>query len=262
VVTATAGWFALSPGRPAAERFVWLLAGAGLTCLLVPEVVYVRDGLDGTENYRMNTVFRFHYQAWLLLSVAAAVVLPLGARWLPRWPARVWLGAVLVLAALSLAYPSAGTYARKAGFTDGPRLDGMDWLRRSAPGDVAAIHWLRDNAPGDAVVLEATGDDYSAFGHARFSVYTGRPTVMGWAGHQAQFGQEPGQRREEVRAAYVDRDGAYARGLIARYGVDYVVVGPLERADYGDGGVAKWDELGERAFEREGTVVWRVTADA
>ena len=36
----------------------------------------------------------------------------------------------------------------------------------------------------------------------------------------------------------------------------YVVVGPIERADYGDAGIAKWDELGRRVFDRDGTAVW------
>ena len=38
----------------------------------------------------------------------------------------------------------------------------------------------------------------------------------------------------------------------------YVVVGPLELADHGDAGVAKWDLLGERVFDEDGTVVWRL----
>jgi len=49
---------------------------------------------------------------------------------------------------------------------------------------------------------------------------------------------------------------AEARPLLRRYGVRYVVVGPIERTDYGDAGVAKWDALGRRVFDRAGTEVW------
>ena len=38
----------------------------------------------------------------------------------------------------------------------------------------------------------------------------------------------------------------------------YVVVGPLERADYGDAGEPKWAQLGRRVFERDGTTVWEL----
>jgi uncharacterized membrane protein len=69
-----------------------------------------------------------------------------------------------VLLLLGLVYPYAGTYARKGGFGSSPTLDGLRWLRASAPGDPAAIDWLRANTSGGAVVLEAVGEDYSAFG--------------------------------------------------------------------------------------------------
>jgi uncharacterized membrane protein len=111
-------------------------------------------------------------------------------------------------------------------------------------------------------VLEAVGEDYSAFGHARISTFTGRPTVLGWAGHEVQWDHDPGDREADVRELYTTRDLATARGLIDRYRVRFVVVGPIERTTYGDAGDAKWDTLGERVLEREGTVLWRLTQTA
>jgi uncharacterized membrane protein len=46
--------------------------------------------------------------------------------------------------------------------------------------------------------------------------------------------------------------------LLERYGVRYVVVGPLERTEYGEGGIAEWDELGRRVFDADGTIVWEL----
>jgi len=40
--------------------------------------------------------------------------------------------------------------------------------------------------------------------------------------------------------------------------VRWVVVGPLERTEYGDAGIAKWDALGRRVYDREGTAVWQL----
>ena len=48
--------------------FAVLLIAAALVLTLVPEFVYLRDKF-GT---RMNTVFKFYYQGWLMLSVASA----------------------------------------------------------------------------------------------------------------------------------------------------------------------------------------------
>jgi YYY domain-containing protein len=246
---------------PAAERFAWVLIGGGLLCLVIPEVVYVKDSFDGSDLYRMNTVFKLGYQAWLLLAIAGSAVIVWSWGWLGR-RARLapfaWGVPLLAGLALVAIYPVAGTYARKDGFSHAPHLDGLRWLEGSAPGDPGAIDWLREHAPSGSVVLESVGDDYSAFGHARISTFTGLPTVMGWPGHELQWGHDPAQRRQEVERIYRATDAATARALLEPYDVRYVVVGPLERTDHGDAGVAKWDELGRRVFERDGTIVWRL----
>ncbi len=242
-----------------AERAVWLLLATGLGCVLVPELVYVRDEFEGTGMDRMNTVFKLYYEAWLLLGVAAAGTLALARDWLGRHGALAWGGVAAVLAALSLSFTVAGPYARTDAFAEGPRLDGLGWLRESAPGDVTAIAWLRANAGRQDVVLESAGDDYSAFGHGRISTFTGIPSVVNWPGHVLQWGQDPGNRRADVDELYRTTDPTRARLLARRYGVTYVVVGPLERTDHGDAPAAKWDALGRRVHEDRGTVVWRLT---
>jgi YYY domain-containing protein len=243
----------------AAERALWLLVAGGFACLVLPEAVYPRDAFDGGRFYRMNTVFKFGYHGWLLLALAAACVLPWAGSWLPRrvWP--VWAGLTAVALLLGAVYPYAGTYARKDGFRKGPTLDGLGWLRDRAPGDVGAIAWMRAHTPDTAVVLESVGDDYSAFGHARIATFTGRATVMGWQGHELQWSHDPGTRAADVKTLYTTADTAQAQALIGRYGVAYVIAGPIERTDYGDAGLAKWDELGRRVYDRDGTTVWELS---
>jgi YYY domain-containing protein len=248
----------VSRALPAPERFLWLLISGGLICLLLPELVYVRDAFDGSDLYRMNTVFKLGYQAWLLLAIAAACGLAWAGAWLPRRAWAPWAAVTAVLLLLGAVYPYAGTYARKGGFGHSPTLDGLNWLRPSAPGDPAAIEWLRAHTPGDAVVLEAVGEDYSAFGHARISTFTGRATVLGWAGHEVQWQHSPGNRETDVKTLYRTTDLTAARDLIRRYDVAYVVFGPIERTTYGDAGLRKWDALGQKVFDRDGTAIWRL----
>jgi uncharacterized membrane protein len=107
-------------------------------------------------------------------------------------------------------------------------------------------------------VLEAFGDDYSAFGHARISTFTGRPTVMGWAGHELQWAHDVGSRPADIKTMYTTPGAAAALPLLDRYGVRYVVVGPIEQTTYGSGGQAKWDQLGRRVYSRQGTTVWQL----
>lgn len=51
-----------------AGGFALLLIGMGLCLTLVPEFVYLRDNFGG----RINTVFKFYYQAWTLWSIAVS----------------------------------------------------------------------------------------------------------------------------------------------------------------------------------------------
>jgi uncharacterized membrane protein len=238
------------------ERAVWLLVAGGLVCILLPELIYVRDEFDKGVFLRMNTIFKMQYSAYALLAVAAGVLVGHGARRLPRPAGAIWWLGLIVLTALGLTYTAVGSYARKAAFAGPVTLDGRGWLAATAPGDIGAIDWLRANAPGDAVVLESVGDDYSAFGHARISTYTGLQTVLGWAGHELQYRHDAGNRREEVKAIYTATDPAAAKALLDRYAVRYVVVGPLERADFGDARVVR--SLGRKVFDRDGTVVYEL----
>jgi uncharacterized membrane protein len=246
----------LRRGAEPAERALWLFVAGGLACLLGPELLYVRDAFDGGDLFRMNTVFKLGYQAWFLLGIAAAVAPAASRVWLPAWLRVPWALAGAVLAAGALAYPVAGWWARTGGLRGDPTLDGMRWLERSAPGDAAAIRWLREHASPGAVVLEAVGDDYSPDGHARISTFSGRPTVLGWPGHELQWRHDPDTRRADVERMYRWPDVGLTRALLDRYGVDYVVAGELERATYGPEAMVKWPRLGRLVMRHAGTELW------
>ena len=62
----------------------------------------------------------------------------------------------------------------------------------------------------------------------------------------------PGLALRRRPDALHDPDVAAARTLIDRYGIRYVVYGPIEQTTYGDAGLAKWDQLGERVYENAG----------
>jgi uncharacterized membrane protein len=244
-------WFG---GLPAAERGVWLLVAGGLTCLLLPELIYVRDEFDESDLYRMNTVFKMGYLAWFELAIAAGCVVAIAAEWLPRLPRWAWGLAATGLVAVGMVFSVAGSYARKAGFAEAPTLEGRSWL---PPGDVAAIDWLRAHARGDAVIAEAVGDDYSAFGHARISTFTGRPAVMGWTGHELQWKHDPGRRREQIQRLYSSRSPQEVESLLAELRIEYAVLGELERTDYGD--ARALSVLGRKVFDRGGTQILAFT---
>lgn len=221
-------------GEP--TTFALMLAALGLLLVFAPEFVYLRDNF-GT---RMNTVFKFYYQGWLLLGLAGAYGITLALARL-RGPQRSIAAAALATPALllvlaGLVFPLSAAYSKTNGFAGTPTFDASAWIRDSSPGEWAAAHWLRDLAPPDAVVLEAVGDSYQS-NQNRMSTLSGRATLLGWEGHERQwrgedYAQMAAGRRDAAERIYRFAAPNEIAQLLEAWGIDYVVVGPAERAAY------------------------------
>ena len=60
----------------AGSVFATLIGVTGLALLAGTQVIYLRDFLDGSDYYRMNTLFKFFSQVWVLWGVMAAIAAP------------------------------------------------------------------------------------------------------------------------------------------------------------------------------------------
>jgi len=233
--------------QAAGLRFVLLLAAVGLLLLLVPELVYVRDGF-GT---RMNTVFKLYYQSWLLLGVTAAYAM--AAAWTAGRGLRLLSGATLLLVLAGLPYTAAAVHSVTDGFRSRtPTLDALAYVRVAAPEESAAMAWVLRQTPPRAVVLQARGRSYAPE-EARLSVGTGRATLLGWEGHELQWRGKAyqamaGGRAEAIETVYRLAGAEKLAFTLETWGIDYVFVGPVERRLYGVD--AAREELFERVMER------------
>jgi uncharacterized membrane protein len=138
-----------------------------------------------------------------------------------------------LLAVGGAIYPVAATQTKSGNFAGRPTLDGMAFLRASRPDDAAAIDWLRQAHPGAAIV-EAVGNDYTDAG--RFATFAGAASLVGWVGHELQWrGPTPeiDRRQQLVRRVYSDADASGWWSALDQLGVEFVVVGTLEREIYG-----------------------------
>ena len=247
--------------------FVVLLIFTGLLLVLAPEFVYLRDMFG----WRMNTIFKFYFQAWLIWGIAAvfgAVILIIRLKGF--WSLLFRLGLALLFLA-SLTYPVLSLWSKTNGFRPGNwSLDSTAYFTPISAEETAAIEWLKTAPYG--VVAEAvpeTGGSYSEF--ARAATFTGLPGVLGWVGHENQWrggNQAIGSRQSDLERLYCSREWEEARSLLDQYQIRYVFVGKLERAVYvPKAGVcpsgmieAKFQRHLNRAFEMGDVVIYEYSS--
>ena len=209
------------------------LAAFGFAILTGCELVYVWD--------RMNTIFKFHFETWLLFSLAGALA------WESFRASKsfAWRAAI-VLTGCAALYTSVTAFTGflrldRGGWPRGT-LDGTAYLEKQSPGDRGAIEWINANVRGLPVLLEAQGPAYQDF--TRLSMHTGLPSVLGWDYHVYQRGHaqaEIDRRKEDIVAAYTSADEAVVKRILSRTHVALVAVGNLERKTYAGGNLARFE---------------------
>jgi len=233
-----------------------LLTGALL--LIGPEFFYLRDEF-GT---RMNTLFKFYFQVWVLWGLAAAFGLWLMLAFagpLVRWI----VGIVMTLAILGgMVYTVSGVYSKANHFAGPSTLDGLAYFARDYPNDWAAIQWLQQNVPDAPVIAEGIGGEYWIEGRfSRISMVTGIPTVMGWPGHESQWrGQafdQVAEREGQIRTLYQVRDWNTAQSILDTYHIEYVYVSQLERDKYKPNYILKFDQNMRVVFQSGDVTIYQ-----
>jgi YYY domain-containing protein len=245
-----------SAEKDVATVFATLLLAAGLGLTFMVEFVYLRD----TFNNRMNTIFKFYYQAWTLLAIGAGYgVFYVWER--ARSVGRVvFAGGFGLLLAAGLVYPALAPISRADNFQHTSTLDGIAYIREYWPGDYAATEWLKETVKEPAVILEANGGSYTQYG--RVSALTGIPTLLGWGGHELQWQgnyDEPGRRERDIEDAYRSTDANQIEEILRKYDVTYVYVGQLEREKFSlsDPMVRKFDLFMDLVYDQGDVRIYR-----
>ncbi|HFB52405.1 MAG TPA: hypothetical protein ENJ48_01805, partial [Anaerolineae bacterium] len=236
-----------------AEKFALLLALVGLALPLAVEFVYLKD-LFG---YRMNTVFKFYFQAWILLALASAFGVYYVSRELRGAWRGLWQGSVAVVVAAAMVYPVLAIPTKAQNFRPQPTLDGIAWVKNQHPDDYAAILWLRKNVPPDAVVLERPGKSYSYL--SRVSALTGRQTLVGWDFHEYQWRgtlDVVNARLPDIETIYNGLDPSTTLTLLDKYDITYIYVGASEREAYAPNGLAKFDRLLKPVYQHGAVTIY------
>lgn len=192
--------------------FVTAVILLGLSLIIFPEIAYFKDIYP--LHFRANTMFKLGFQAYIIFFLVAPYIIY-------NFKYRLFFLPVLFLI---LLYP---LFSLPSYYNDKPTsLNGLAYMPNE---DLILVNWLNNNIVGQPVIVEAVGESYT--GYSRFSTNTGLPTVLGWPGHEWGWHKGPeilGSRREDVKKIYEAADPA----ILAKYKVEYIIIGALERKDF------------------------------
>lgn len=255
-----AGILVIAPDTAPRARLLWFMTGSAMALSLMVELLVLRGDIG-----RMNTVFKFYLQVWMLLALSAAVAVErllhlvmsapeamTGENPLKRLYRDTWVGDAIIVGLTLLLFATAlyTALALPARVRDRWRpeaphtLDGaayMSYAVQYEQGseiplrvDAGVIRWLQENVSGSPTIIEGQAEREYLWGN-RVSVYTGLPAVTAWRWHQVQQRMAmPGgvveQRQMDIRSFYNTPDPKVARQILERYEVEYVIMTPYERA--------------------------------
>jgi uncharacterized membrane protein len=256
------------------KRLVLFWVGTALLITMVVEVVVVRGDIG-----RMNTVFKFYLQSWILFALSAAAafgwLFTEIYKWSPRWRNIFQLGVALLAGGASLFTFSASTdkMADRMALEAPHTLDSMTYMKYAQhwdgqlmdlSEDYRAIRWMQDNVKGSPVIVEANCTEYRWC--TRFTIYTGLPGVVGWNWHQRQqralmAPNAVTDRVIEIGNFYLLNEPDIFLPFLKKYDVKYIVVGQLERILYPDG-VNKFEQYDGKywrsVYRDANTVIYEV----
>ncbi|MBQ6520742.1 MAG: hypothetical protein IJI14_18715 [Anaerolineaceae bacterium] len=259
------------------KRFVFFLVGVALFATILVEMIHLVYDVG-----RMNTVFKFYNQVWVMLSLCAAFGLSCTLRCirteaLEGWPVRIFstMGILLTFGAfLYTLFAGVDKMTDRMSERAPHTLDGMKYMESSSywqdgfymdlSEDYQAILWLQENVSGSPVIVEASPTEYK-FG-SRYTVYTGLPGVVGWNYHQRQqrgpLSSEVWNRVNGIHEFYNTTDVDTAVDFLKKYNVQYIIVGQMEKGMYSTDGIEKFAAqdgiLWDHVYEHGNTKIYKM----
>jgi uncharacterized membrane protein len=209
-----------------------------------------------------------------------------------KWGRRIFFLLLLPQLFLVSIFPFFSIRSYFGGLQVYKGLYGLQWFEREFPDDYQAMLWLKkqvsslgqnverhnstsflkdlsqtDNHVHDnfftshleriPVILEADGDSYTDYG--RMSAFAGVPTVIGWGVHEWLWRgtyDVVSPRKEEVLLVYEGIDDEKRLDVLAKYNIQYIVVGQLERQKFLNLNDQAIMQIGREVFRSGNTVIY------
>lgn len=257
------------------EQFMLMLSIFTFLLTSIPDVIDIKLGLG-----RMNTVFKFYFQAWIFFAIASSYFFYRFVKGeIDKKIKIAWLILFSFLFVGCFLYVPTATVAKivdRMSKTNKITLDGEEYMKTSIyldmnrvlqlNEDYNAILWLNKFVRKSEVLLEANTPIYR-WG-SRVSVYTGLPTVLGWDWHETAHRQylppEVIQSREnDIKLLYESTNPETTYSLLEKYQIRFIYLGQLEKTYYNTQGLEdliKSDpERFKKVYSQSQTMIYKYT---
>ena len=280
------------------DIFVCGMVVVGLMMITAPEIFYVRD-IYTYGYLRSNTMFKFCFAAFIILSIAmiySVIRLLWFVNKHGKYSTAFFAVAIaFIIMLLVPAHYTMVTLKQRCGEDLSPAnykgIDGTNYLTYYASSAVEENYsgnlmsyklcseWFNKEIKGSHVICEAYGDSYTD--KCLISAYTGNPTVFGWLTHEWLWRfhgiideekdilvSDPANdvwtlyitpRHEDVDTIYWSDSPEEVQELINKYHIEYIVMGDIERYQFGVDNTEVFKQLGERVFAYDTLSVYKVT---
>jgi len=226
--------------------FLWiailLIIGFGIPILTDIFVV------NGDIN-RMNTVFKFNFQSWIILNLGASLLIPLIFQEISSTKIkRIFFSSILILFIFGMIYP---IYSIKPRLLDRFSnnyfgLEGNQYMLSSIylykdnaiklSNTYDAVNWINSNIQGNPIIVENSGELYTW--SSAISINTGLPSVLGWDWHEKQQRSLNSYsitiRNKQIEEFYTTSSEQFIKDFLDYYSVELVIFGPVEKLNYPD----------------------------
>ena len=230
--------------------FIITIVAIGTLFIIIPEYFFIKDQFGN----RMNTVFKFGFQSWILLSIFSPVLIYSALTYIKRFRIPIYISFIFITI-LYLYYSIGFINLQIANWDNSFNLNTHKKYSIDNKFTYDSIEWVRNHLPEGSILLEAPGDSYS--NGSKISSFSGYPTVLGWIGHERQWRpfqlEEIANREKDIENIYISNNIDRVQELINDYKIQYIYVGIQEYLKYGESNIAKntFRSFGKRIYQSE-----------
>ena len=234
----------------------YLLLFTAFILLYLSELFYVKDIFGN----RMNTIFKFHYQVWIVFSITSGISLKFLFEYNLRNITRIILSISFLILATSNIYFVTASYLTKIKESSNlnPNLSSINHLENDT-NKYELIKYLRLNSNHNDVIIETQGKSYT--NDSQISSESRIPTILGWVGHQLQWRSNHSDiydREEDIDTFYISNDSQEIINIINKYSITMIILGPNEIEKYNINSLNKFLNISEIIYKNNDYTLLKV----